>query len=379
MSPEKKKTLKILKIRMRKAVYKIRRYLFGLSVMGAVASSPATLSGQVRAEGNGGGKEKINVAERRSALAQRKRDVSLLAYNRMIEIDVDGEIAGRAEWFVNEFLEATSKHLKALKKATQNGQKTKYVKNNFFDIVYPDGRLSGRNNYCITAINRALIDANVCGDLNNVLPEYDSEGFNAVECRRFVSHLKQKGFGDCIRSGSINVRELEIGDIVMTPRGGGRYHATTYIGNGKVRSFNNDGEWNLQKRTGIVIKTREITEKAIKLELERQQLITPEKKRPPDYSPAQSAEDDADFIQRPRSAQPYGSDAVAKNGRPAAGGHSGRQHRRPPFQRGTGNLKRRQNTARPGRNFRYTKKAPFPTGLFGIYRLPFRKRSWRAG
>ena len=125
MSPEKKKTLKILKIRMRKAVYKIRRYLFGLSVMGAVASSPATLSGQVRAEGNGGGKEKINVAERRSALAQRKRDVSLLAYNRMIEIDVDGEIAGRAEWFVNEFLEATSKHLKALKKATQNGQKTK--------------------------------------------------------------------------------------------------------------------------------------------------------------------------------------------------------------------------------------------------------------
>ena len=57
MSPEKKKTLKILKIRMRKAVYKIRRYLFGLSVMGAVASSPATLSGQVRAEGNGGGKE----------------------------------------------------------------------------------------------------------------------------------------------------------------------------------------------------------------------------------------------------------------------------------------------------------------------------------
>ena len=281
MSPEKKKTLKILKIRMRKAVYKIRRYLFGLSVMGAVASSPATLSGQVRAEGNGGGKEKINVAERRSALAQRKRDVSLLAYNRMIEIDVDGEIAGRAEWFVNEFLEATSKHLKALKKATQNGQKTKYVKNNFFDIVYPDGRLSGRNNYCITAINRALIDANVCGDLNNVLPEYDSEGFNAVECRRFVSHLKQKGFGDCIRSGSINVRELEIGDIVMTPRGGGRYHATTYIGNGKVRSFNNDGEWNLQKRTGIVIKTREITEKAIKLELERQQLITPEKNRPP--------------------------------------------------------------------------------------------------
>lgn len=78
MSPEKKKTLKILKIRMRKAVYKIRRYLFGLSVMGAVASSPATLSGQVRAEGNGGGKEKINVAERRSGFgtAQTRRFAS---------------------------------------------------------------------------------------------------------------------------------------------------------------------------------------------------------------------------------------------------------------------------------------------------------------
>ena len=128
---------------MRKAVYKIRRYLFGLSVMGAVASSPTTLSGQVRAEGNGGGKEKINVAERRSALAQRKRDVSLLAYNRMIEIDVDGEIAGRAEWFVNEFLEATSKHLKALKKRPkmdkkQNTSKTTFSISFIPTAVFPD-------------------------------------------------------------------------------------------------------------------------------------------------------------------------------------------------------------------------------------------------
>ncbi len=278
MFPEKK--IKILKIKMRKAFYKARRYVLGTAILGTVASSPAQLNGQVRTSVNANiGKAQITIAERRAALEQRKQDASLLAYGRMIEVDVDSEVAGRAEWVVNEFLDASSKHLQEIKRATAQGRKTSYVKNNFFDVVYPRGGLSGKNNYCITAINRALIDANTFGDLNNVLPEYRSEGFNAVECRRFVNHLKQKGFGDCIKHGYINVKDLEIGDIIMTPRGGGRYHATTYIGNGKVRSFNNDGEWRLKKQSGIVIKTKSITEKAIKKELERQELITPDKSR----------------------------------------------------------------------------------------------------
>lgn len=262
---------------MRKAAYKIRRYLFGLSVIGAIAATPTSLNGQTHGERNDNGKKiKINIAERRAALEQRKQLSSPSGYSRMIMIDIDNEVADRANWLIDEFLAASAKHLKALKTATRNGQKTKYVKKNFFDIVYRNGHLSGRNNYCVTAINRALIDANACGDLNNVLPEYDSEGFNAVECRRFVNHLRQKGFDDCIKSGRFNIRELDAGDIVMTPRGGGLYHATTYIGNGKVRSFNNDGEWNLKKGTGIIIKTKEIAQKAIKQELERQKLIAPQ-------------------------------------------------------------------------------------------------------
>lgn len=266
MISPKSKALKILRLKAKKTIYQLRRYALGIGAIGAMTSPLA-------AQGHSSPSD-TNITQ---VTDTQSTDNDLLAYGRMVEVNIDAEISERAQWFVDEFLEASAKHLRAIKRATSRGQKSSYVKNNFFDVVYPGGGLSGRNNYCITAINRALMDANDCGDLNNVLPEYEREGFNAVECRRFVSYLSQKGFGDCIKRGYINTDNLEIGDIVMTPRGGGRYHATTYIGKGKVRSFNNDGEWDLKKQSGIVIKTRAITEKAIKLKLERQKLISPNK------------------------------------------------------------------------------------------------------
>ena len=264
--------LKKIKLKVKKTIYRLRRYALGIGTIGAMATPTAAQAQPNPAK---------DFSEHQSVVqtsAENASDKDLLAYGRMVEVNVDAEIADRAQWFVDEFVAATSKHLRAIKRAAARGQKSSYVKNNFFDVVYPSGGLSGRNNYCITAINRALIDANEYGDLNNVLPEYKSrEGGQAVECRRFVNYLSQKGYGDCIKQGYINTRDLEVGDIVMTPRGGGRYHATTYIGKGKVRSFNNDGEWELKRQSGIVIKTRAMAEKAIKLDLERQKLITPRK------------------------------------------------------------------------------------------------------
>lgn len=267
------KAAKILKLKVRKNIYRMRKYLLGLTTLGAVVSAPAGLHGQ---ETGSFAQTQEQTSGTKKAFPE-KTDGKLLAYNRMVEVNLGAEIEDRADWFVDEFVKASSKHLAALKRATARGQKTSYVKNNFFNIVYPSGHLSGRNNYCITAINRALIDANVFGDLDSALPEYKSEGGNAVECRRFVSYLERKGYRDCIQRGTINVKNLEVGDIIMTPRGGGRYHATIYIGDGIVRSFNNDGEWMLKKRNGIVIKTKAIAEKAIARELEKQKLVSLQK------------------------------------------------------------------------------------------------------
>ncbi len=279
MPSDKTKSAKILKIKVRKNLYRLRKFLAGLTMAGTVASSPLNAQAQhnteksLRTPADTG----MLVADNHAPANAFVGSEEMLAYGRLIEVDIQNEINQRADWLVDEYLKATSKHLKAIKKATANGQKTAYVKNNFFNIVYPNGGLSGKNNYCITAINRALIDANRCGDLNKVLPQYTTEGAQAVECNRFIAYLTRKGFGDCIRQGTINTADLEPGDIVMTPRGGGYFHATTYIGNGKVRSFNRDGEWALKKQSGIVIKLRHIAQKAILLELQNSRLIDIEK------------------------------------------------------------------------------------------------------
>lgn len=253
------------RLAIRKNIYRLRRKIAGYMAAAVISVSPFNAAGQE----NYAGKNNDSRPENQK---------NMLAYGRMVEIDISGEISRRADWVVDQFLDATKKHLQKIRQAKSKGSKTRYVKNNFFDMVYPTGRLSGSNNYCITAINRALMDANTCGDLNSALPNYATEGGQAVECRRFVAYLEKRGFRDCISYGPISSSRLKPGDIVMTPRGGGRYHAVTYIGNGMVRSFNNDGEWPLKrKNTGIVISTRKIAEKSIRRQLEKDRLIDPQK------------------------------------------------------------------------------------------------------
>lgn len=205
-------------------------------------------------------------------------DKNLLAYNRKVVLDISSEIDGRAEWFVNNFLLAAQSHLDAIQK-TRN--KKAYIKQQFFDIVSPSRNLSGSTPYCITALNRALIDANkLGGDLDNVLPNPNtSECYAANECNAFAKFLRKKGFGDCIDEGRIKYNNLQPGDIVLTVRNrNGDRHAQQYIGKKNnthyCLSFNSDGIRELKSTNAIVIHMHKLTRKAIIKNMKKKKLIT---------------------------------------------------------------------------------------------------------
>ncbi len=200
-----------------------------------------------------------------------------LAHNRKVVFNLGNEIDARADWFVDNFLLAAQKHLDALQNSSN---KKDYVKCNFFDIVSPRRNLPGSTPYCITALNRALIDANkIAGDLDNVLPNPNSsECYSANECNAFAAFLRKKGFGDCIDEGRIDFNKLQAGDIILTVRNrNGDRHAQQYIGkkNGShyCLSFNSDGIRELKSSSAIVIHMHQLTRKAIIKNMQKENLI----------------------------------------------------------------------------------------------------------
>ena len=212
-----------------------------------------------------------NSAEKQPAAD--KPNTELLAQNLyLVKVNVAAEVAARADWVIEQFLQASKSHLQLLQKAANHDA---YVKNNFFDKVYPQGRLSGSTPYCIAAINRALQDANGSGDLDKVLPDsHNAQGKSAVSCYGFINFIGEQGYGNCIERGRLNFDNLQEGDIVFTPRGNGNRHATVYIGNRMVRSFNRDGERKLAGNVNaIVVHTRQIVQKAILQSLVQQKII----------------------------------------------------------------------------------------------------------
>jgi len=220
-------------------------------------------------------------------------------YKRFVNIDVEKEVEKRADWFIDAFLSSSERHFAGIKSASASGRKESYVKRNFFDVVYPG--LSGSNHYCIAAINRFLIDANQHGDLDGVLPSNQNrkqfggrmvpEGNWAVECNRFKDFLIEKGFEDCISYGRVDFSTIQPGDIVLQPRNSNNYHATTYIGNGRIRSFNKDYEGDLRQNPHtIVIHTKQIFEKNMLQQLENQGLIQKEGNRYGNIIPLDNAQ-----------------------------------------------------------------------------------------
>lgn len=217
-------------------------------------------------------------AQAPSSSCDKNTTASAKHHLHLVEVDINQEVEKRSQWLVNRFLSSSAQHLKYIKQASLHGSKSSYVKNNFFDAVYPAGRLSGRDNYCIAAINRFLQDANEYGDFSAILPNpSSSDAPSSVECHRFANFIEQKELGEYVDRGYLNISSLEAGDIVMTPRGGGRMHATIYIGNKIVRSFNNDGEWPLKPQSNaIVIKTGKIFTHAIFENLKKEGYIKKE-------------------------------------------------------------------------------------------------------
>ncbi len=205
-------------------------------------------------------------------------DFPLLAYESKVVYDIDAEVTKRADWFISRFLEAAKTHLDNIMSC---GNKQAYVKENFFDVVSPVRKLPGSTPYCITALNRALIDANdIGGDLTGVLPNPNSqECYAANECNAFAAFLRQKGFGDCIDNGTIDFSKLEPGDIILTPRDRkGNKHARQYLGQkGGVHyalNFNIDGIREFKNTSAVIIHMKKLTRKAILCNLEKARLIS---------------------------------------------------------------------------------------------------------
>lgn len=206
------------------------------------------------------------------------KNSDLLAYESKVVYDIDAEVTKRADWFVARFLEAAKKHLDNI---TNCSNKKAYVKENFFDVVSPVRNLPGSTPYCITALNRALIDANnIGGDLTGVLPNPNtSECYAANECNAFAAFLQKKGFGDCIDNGQIDFSKLEPGDIILTPRDRkGSKHARQYLGKKDgahyALNFNIDGIREFKNTSAVVIHMKKLTRIAILRNLEKERLIS---------------------------------------------------------------------------------------------------------
>ena len=234
---------------------------------------------------------------------------NLLAYRSKVCFNINAEVDKRADWFISNFLEAAKKHLDRI---THCGNKKAYVKKNFFDVVSPVRNLSGSTPYCITALNRALIDANnLGGDLNYVLPNpHSSECYAANECNAFAEFLQKKGYGDCIESGAINYNKLTPGDIILTVRNHrGNRHARQYLGKIKGKhyclNFNIDGIREFTNTSGIVIHMKKLTHKAILLNLEREKLIASHEEQFDTIIPMEQARKIQDYLAKGRKDQNY--------------------------------------------------------------------------
>lgn len=238
-----------------------------------------------------------------------QNDAKLLAYESKVVYDIDAEVNKRADWFVARFLEAAKKHLDNITKCPN---KKEYVKKNFFDVVFPIRNLSGSAPYCITALNRALIDANsIGGDLNDVLPNPNSsECYAANECNAFAAFLQKKGYGDCIDSGKIDFSKLEAGDIILTPRNTkGSKHARQYLGKTDgvhyALNFNIDGIREFKNTSAVVIHMKKLTRKAILRNLEKERLIVNIIGPFDTILPMEQARKIQDFLYRGRSNPSY--------------------------------------------------------------------------
>lgn len=262
-----KKAQKIAKIKIQKMKFNARRAFVTLF------ATTSTLAVGTPAANAPGGIKDIN----------RNDAPTHTNYERKVKIDIDKEVEKRADWIINEYLEASSNLLTQLKSIRDSNKKAKFIKENIFNQVSPRAGIPGTGDYCIAAINRSFrgVDSTALKELENFLPPTDiknraSEA--AVRCIGFKEYLAQNGYNNFISSVSYNqidFDKLNPGDIIMEPREEWKKHATTYIGDGRVRSFNVDSERRLSRKSGqyYIFDTKGIVKQAIYTELEKQNLV----------------------------------------------------------------------------------------------------------
>lgn len=189
----------------------------------------------------------------------------------MNEVDFENEINKRAEWFVGQYLDSLKVSLDEIKNLKKYKERKNYICENFFDRVYPAGRLKLDNYYCAAAAMSGLVSVNEkYGDLDNFIPDGNTKAGSAmVSCDDLPKYIHKK-YKDCIKeyiygergakktkSGeSFKIENLEPGDILVqksdvnTSSG---WHTVVYNGEGEVISFNRDGIFKLQKNKPIKV------------------------------------------------------------------------------------------------------------------------------
>ena len=172
----------------------------------------------------------------------------------MADIYVDNKlkdaIAKRKEWLIQDKFFSKIVEYQNIIKSKADSDKKNYIKQNFFDTVYPIGGIPKGSNYCIAAMMRCLYDVNKeTGDLESFMPDGNTtEGHSMVSCPMFKEYIK-KNFPDCIieNPSKEEISSLENGDFIIS-RSNGRnttsgLHFTTVFDaqKGLEASFNSDG------------------------------------------------------------------------------------------------------------------------------------------
>ena len=132
---------------------------------------------------------------------------------------VNEALQKRKEWLIKDKFFSKLVQYQNIVKSKSGMDKKNYIKQNFFDVVYPVGGIPKGSNYCVASVMRCLYDINKeTGDLDGFMPNGNTvEGHSMVSCPKLKEYVK-KNFPDCIieRPTKADKANLEDGDIILS-------------------------------------------------------------------------------------------------------------------------------------------------------------------
>lgn len=192
------------------------------------------------------------------------------------EINLEEEINKRVDWYMDKYIDTLQSSLNEIKEIKTYKPRKKYISENFFNKVFQYQKYESANFYCIAATMSSLNRLNdETGDFDGFFPEVTSEEAHAmIYCPSFVKYVNKKYKG-CVKEysqvrdtkgkpagkGVLDISRLKKGMILLQRSAGNTssgWHAVTYMGEGKVISFNRDGIYKVQNVKTKVIDMPEI-------------------------------------------------------------------------------------------------------------------------